>query len=142
MSREFAANIGCDTKQGIKKAVECLQSKTNTELIEASQVVFGCSVMGHLALNSPIEWVGSVDAEYDSDPFFLGDPVQLFLRGKFFSEDIPIMIGFNKDEGLSATTEFLQAPSTFERFKGEWDQCKTRHLFSLQNSEKANKLKS
>ncbi len=96
--------------------------------------------MGHLAANSPIEWVGSVDAEYDSDPFFLGDPVQLFLRGKFFSEDTPIMIGFNKDEGLGITTEFLQAPSTFERFKGEWDQCKTRHLFSIQNSGKANKL--
>ena len=45
--REFAFKVGCDTKDGLKKAVRCLRSKSRAELIEGSNVIDHCPIMSH-----------------------------------------------------------------------------------------------
>ena len=55
----------------------------------------------------PSPWKPVADFEYSSEPFFDGVPDELMEAGKVL-ENVPLLMGFNKDEGLIVTANMLQ----------------------------------
>ena len=63
----------------------------------------------------PAMWKPQFDAPYTKDSFFKNDPRFSAKKGQM--RDIPLIIGFNKDEGLVTTSHWFKNPLLFERFQ-------------------------
>ena len=69
----------------------------------------------------PLVWSPQDDHEYVKDSFFANHPVNVLKSGKF--NQVPLMIGVNKDEGVLHSATMLQNPELFEYFKSNWEVC-------------------
>ena len=64
----------------------------------------------------PTPWKGSLDSEFRAKPFFTGDPQEMMDAG-YIAEDVPVMIGTTKDEGMIQSTTLYHDREKFGKFK-------------------------
>jgi carboxylesterase type B len=57
--------------------------------------------------------------DFSQDPFIPKDPWDIINTGEF--NDVPLIIGNNKDEGLNIASEFHEDPSKAEELIKRWD---------------------
>ena len=97
----MAKRLNCDQ---VENVLECLQSKTHTE-IGSMQTLFGADSGTFLP-----PWNGVPDATFTQDPYFLEDAEILLSTGQFNTE-IDVIVGTNKDEGILGILGVLQGQS-------------------------------
>ena len=64
----------------------------------------------------PTPWKGSLDSELTAKPFFTGDPQKMMDAGNI-AEDVAVMIGTTKDEGMIQSTTIFHNREKFRKFK-------------------------
>ena len=66
----------------------------------------------------PIVFKPYID-DFSQDPFVPKDPWDIIKSGEF--NDVPLIIGNNKDEGLISASNFHEDPSMVEELIKRWD---------------------
>ena len=61
---------------------------------------------------SPAMFKPSNDASTSLRPFFAQDPIKVLEESQML--DVPVMIGFNKEDGIITSAGFLETPAKFE----------------------------
>ena len=62
----------------------------------------------------PTPWKGSLDSELTAKPFFTGDPQKMMDAGNI-AEDVAVMIGTTKDEGMIQSTTLFHNREKFHK---------------------------
>jgi carboxylesterase type B len=93
-TRSFADELGCDGSLASQDLVKCMQK------LPAYDIVNNFIKYAEDTRFKPI-----VD-DFSSKPFLPIDPLQAFEKGSF--NDVPLMIGNNKDEGIFGWMVYLQ----------------------------------
>lgn len=75
--------------------------------------LFDIPVLGS-KLVFPAAWKPAFDGPYLEDPMFPEDPSEVIEKGKTLP--VPLMIGFNRDEGLLTLAFMLKNRTHFQRF--------------------------
>eukprot|EP00095_Tigriopus_kingsejongensis_P005959 maker-scaffold2255_size18018-snap-gene-0.8 protein:Tk05959 transcript:maker-scaffold2255_size18018-snap-gene-0.8-mRNA-1 annotation:"juvenile hormone esterase" len=81
----------------------------------------------------PVAFKPAFDGSYMKDPLFPLEPERAILEGKTLN--VPLMIGFNKDEGLHALSFMLKNPDHFSTFRDNWDQCIAINAFGKHHGD-------
>ena len=69
---------------------------------------------------------------YSADPFLPEEPEQLLQQSKINS--VPVMLGFNKDEGKFWTSRLDSDKVFAENFKKNWDTCAPINILGKESS--------
>ena len=116
-SSEIVKNVVCDQSDNILK---CLQNLSFEDLNKYFYHFDECSVRADISLTFPGPWIPVVD-DYSDQPFLPQDPHKLVSNNKI--SQVPIMIGFTKDEGALWTSRFMTDKAFAQKFKAEWKTC-------------------
>ncbi len=106
-ARSMAAKLGCDPEARTGQLRDCLLTKDVKDIVENSLI--DNNIFEYL----PMRWIPVVDGKFIPD-----DPLKLLESGKF-NKDIPVMTGFNADEGLIITWKLLKLQSEMDKFNGD-----------------------
>ena len=87
-----------------------------------------CNFLPSGGMANPATWKPINDAKFSRDPFFTGgDPKSAMKSGKV--ANVPVMVGFTKDEGLINTARLFKDPERAgRRFNRQFD---LRQIFEL-----------
>jgi len=68
---------------------------------------------------NPVPFKPYID-DFNSDPFIPKDPWDLIEAGNF--NDVPLIIGNNRDEGLMSAGTYYRDPTKIENLSKRWHQ--------------------
>ena len=86
--------------------------------VDAEKIQENTSLFPQLELN-PIPFKPYVD-DFNSDPFLPKDPLDMIESGEF--NDVPLIMGNNKDEGLMTAMTFYSKPELLEELSRRWHE--------------------
>jgi len=115
-ARDLAEAAGC----GDKSPLVCLRDLPARKLYLHLFLFDSCSVRTDLGLTYPGPWVPWVDSSL-SQPFLPKDPAEVLRKGE--DKALPVMVGFNSEEGLLYTTRFTKSPDFETKFLTDWTSC-------------------
>ena len=88
----------------------------NTFQVDAEKIQETTSLFPQLELN-PIPFKPYVD-DFNTDPFLPKDPLDMIESGEY--NDVPLIMGNNKDEGLMTAMTFYSKPELLEELSRRW----------------------
>ncbi len=103
------ARVGCADKD-----LECLQSKTSSEVMTLLDIV-----------HFPVP-----DNGFISNPFLPGVPQDLMEAGQF-DNSLDVIIGSNVDEGLLYMIDTIKNPSLWEQYRDNFELAGPHYFFGL-----------
>ena len=129
-AEKLAESLGCRSNS----ISSCLQSASVKDLIEHSQHVSSshCNSIGYLNQFIIGPWAPVVDS-FASKPFLPVSPkTALETSGRDSIASVPILLGFNADEGLKFTAGLSMAPDDSKaRFVDDMKTCGLVNLFGV-----------
>jgi len=136
-AEKLVESLGCSSGD-FGDILVCLQEASVQELLN-KHLMFAdeCQIRSdlewmHEAMVYPHPWVPVMDT-YANRSFFPGTPENLFSSGKV--ADVPIMVGFNNNEGLVASTRFVVDPPYLNTFFSNFESCGPVNLYGLDPSQ-------
>lgn len=124
-----AESLGCKDKASI---VECLQTAPLDKLLDYTYQFDQCNVRSDLKISYPTPWIPTVD-RWAPTSFLPGTPKELTSEGGVAR--VPILVGFNKDEGLLLTTRFIKEPDFMEHCLKNMNTCGPINLFGIREED-------
>jgi len=125
-ARSLSAELGCPVSED---PLPCLQSLSPSHIYKHLLLFNSCSVRDDLGLSYPGPWVPGVD-KATQEPFLPRDPEEVLRSGA--DNGVPVMIGFNSEEGLLYTSRFQKDPDFQTRFQTDWDSCAPINFLGLE----------
>jgi carboxylesterase type B len=110
-TRSLAAKLGCNPESNSKEITECLQGKTDRELAE--NVLMFAKDIDHF----PMPFHPIVD-DFTRKPFLPLEPIESLEKGQF--NDVPMVIGHNRDEGTLFIFVYSQNQSKIDESVELW----------------------
>jgi len=130
---EAAVAMGCVLEFSAEARLECLQGLDMETFIRLT------SVLG-------INLKPNEDIDYADEPFLPMSPMEA-LRTSNYHTDVPVLIGYNENDGLILTTPLITDPSLYFLYRSLWSVIAPGILFhvpveesSFELSGKANEL--
>ena len=115
---KFAEAVGCNTKN---KIVECLKRVPVKELFANMQMFDkDCPLRDDLGFTHLGPWKPVVDS-FIEQPFLPKDPEEI-LKNKE-ENNVPAIIGFNKEDGQLISTRFIKDPHVQQYFEENRKMC-------------------
>jgi len=127
---KFAESVGC-TKE--KNTVECLQTVPLKDLY-SSLLMFDqdCPFRDDLGFAYLGPWKPSGDS-FLGNPFVPKDPEDILKHGE--DNNVPVIVGFNKEDGLLLTTRFIKDPIVKHNFVANQHTCGPIYLLGKETEE-------
>jgi len=120
--RTFAAAVGCPPEESSAAIMACLQDRDLATLVRHTRILDN---EDKVMVNAPNPWKPILDGHFlpIESAFLPADPLDLLRSGNF--NDIPIIIGHTKDEGVYAVTEILsRTPDAVDTVFRDWPHTK------------------
>ena len=132
-ARTYAMSLGCDPEGTSKEILSCLQN-----IKDPLTMVDSLSTNGRFWNNimpmHPFKPV--IDGTFYSDrkdAFLPDEPMKLFESGKY--NDVPLVIGATRDEGLLFLHPFVKEATGFQELQEEWNPIMATVLFGREPDE-------
>ncbi|XP_059092886.1 juvenile hormone esterase-like isoform X2 [Tigriopus californicus] len=122
--QQYTQGVGCPESLGAKEQRKCLESLDLATLMDKLNMFEECSFMEPILGSKivfPAAWKPAFDGNYLRDPLFPEDPTKVIESGRTLP--VPLMIGFNRDEGLLTLAFMLKNRTHFQRFTNDWESC-------------------
>merc|ERR1719290_496331 len=97
--------------------VECLRTKDVKELLVASSWRHLAPEGGSYGFGDTRAMLPVID-DFSSRPFIPREPLEMIKSGNY--SQVPLVMGYSKDEHLIYKFIFLSDPSILERISGDW----------------------
>ncbi|TRY76473.1 hypothetical protein TCAL_05343 [Tigriopus californicus] len=104
--------VNCDGSLPTKEVLKCLQALDVMDIVEHSN-------MFERFFITPNPWKPVLDSNYTKQPILKEDPRVLMLSGKF--NQMPLIIGWDKDEGSLFMPQFLNNPERVNEVNENFD---------------------
>jgi len=125
-ARSLATAVGCSGPD----ILTCLQTVSPRTLFNQHLMFDECSIRSDWKLTFPGPWVPVVDS-YLQDPFLPQDPEET-MKSENISH-VPLIIGYNEEDGLLFTTRFLKEQAFEEHFNANWNTCAPINLLGIES---------
>ena len=129
--RQYARKIGCETTGKDSRSVtECLQKLDLAQLYSEFFMFDQCAFLPSHGMTNPATWKPINDADFSRDPFFTGgDPGKSMVSGEVVN--VPVMVGFTKNEGLINTVRLLKDPDRAEMANNDPEFCLAQNALGV-----------
>ena len=115
-----ASSVGCDNGEG---QVDCLQTVSVEQLLGTSRE------------SGPNGAQAVIDKSFSKFPFLPLSPRELMDSGNY-NNNVSLLLGYNKDEGLLHTGEAHKDPSTVTKWRSKWtDEFGPSTLLGLKDQQ-------
>ena len=114
-TRKLIDRLGCDGRSiSSKEILECLNTKTSESITKK-----GYMFVTNQVDFAPMTFYPSLDS-YSSNPFLPMSPIEA-LNNRMFN-DVPLIIGHNRDEGATILTKIMANESILNHFVRHWTE--------------------
>ena len=111
--QNLAVAMGCNSTSDSADQVKCLRNLSTHEIVVDHPGTFGRSMLG------PKGSQAVIDGSYSEKPF-LPHSTRFILKNSEYNNNVDILSGSNKDDGLEFTAQFYNNSPLLEFYKKVW----------------------
>ena len=121
-TRTLIGKSGCDSKANSKEILDCLSTKTSEAFVRKAYIF-----TSNFVNFAPMPFTAIID-DFSENPFVPLDPLKALKNGIF--NDVPLIIGHNRDEGAHILTKLTHNSTIFDHFLNHWNQVGPTMIFN------------
>ena len=118
-TKALVSKLGCDSPE---KILECLSTKTSEAFVRKAYMFTSPNMNW-----APMPFTAIID-DFATKPFVPLHPLEAIKKGLF--NDVPLIIGHNRDEGASILTQLTHNMTIFDHFLKHWNKIAPVMLFN------------